>query len=58
MAHRVELLAQELGLAATAIWTFDDEVVAGVVGVDGIDLAPHLLIALRGAATEARDVSR
>ncbi|WP_437610996.1 SagB family peptide dehydrogenase [Sorangium sp. So ce834] len=58
MAHRVELLAQELGLAATAVWTFDDEVVARVVGVDGIDLAPHLLIALRGAATEARDVSR
>ncbi|WP_437600692.1 SagB family peptide dehydrogenase [Sorangium sp. So ce590] len=58
MAHRVELLAQELGLAATTVWAFDDEVVARVVGVDGIDLAPHLLIALRGAATEARDVSR
>ncbi|WP_437755143.1 SagB family peptide dehydrogenase [Sorangium sp. So ce1389] len=58
MAHRVELLAQELGLAATTVWAFDDEAVARVVGVDGIDLAPHLLIALRGAAMEARDVSR
>jgi SagB-type dehydrogenase family enzyme len=49
MTHRVELVAQELGLSATPFWQFDDAALAAALGVDGIDLCPHLLIALEAS---------
>ncbi len=46
MAHRVHLLARELGFVATPFWRFEDEAVAEALGVDGIDRCPQVAIAI------------
>jgi len=46
MAHRVALVAAELGWSAMSAWRFDDAAAATALDVDGIDLCPHFLIGL------------
>lgn len=50
VAHRIEAIAAQISLRARATWEFDDERLADVLGVDGLDLAPTMLIAV-GRAT-------
>ena len=50
VAHRIDALASRISLRTQLIWEFDDERLTGVLGVDGLSLAPTLLIALGHAA--------
>lgn len=54
MAHRLVLLAGQLGLSAEMAWEFHDEPLARLLEVDGLRLAPMMLVALyRDAAPKA-----
>jgi SagB-type dehydrogenase family enzyme len=46
VAHRLEALAARTSLHSRTIWEFDDERLADVLGVDGLNLAPTMVIAL------------
>lgn len=50
VAHRIDALASRISLRTQPIWEFDDERLSDVLGVDGLSLAPTLLIALGHAA--------
>jgi SagB-type dehydrogenase family enzyme len=49
VTHRLETLASRIGLQTRMTWQFDDERLAEVLGVDGLGLAPTMLIAWRRA---------
>jgi SagB-type dehydrogenase family enzyme len=51
VAHRLDLLARQLGLHIRLAWHFADQSIAGILGVDGLRLAPSLLVALEQGQT-------
>ncbi|PRQ08298.1 SagB family peptide dehydrogenase [Enhygromyxa salina] len=46
MAHRINILARSLGLEASPQLDFDDDAWCRCLGVDGVDLAPVLVVGL------------
>jgi SagB-type dehydrogenase family enzyme len=46
MAHRLELLASAVSLWCRQTWDFDDQGLAKLLGVDGANLAPTMVVAL------------
>ena len=52
MAHRLGLVATRAGWRCRATWDFDDQQLSAVLGVDGRDLVPAVVLALRRTADQ------
>lgn len=48
VCHRVDLLAAQVGVALSFVSEFSDDALSRLLGVDGFDLAPMMLLALKG----------
>ncbi len=48
LAHRLDLLTQQIGLGIELAWNFYDEQLADLVGLDGIELAASMLAIISG----------
>jgi SagB-type dehydrogenase family enzyme len=55
VAHRLDAVAEQNHVRTRATWQFDDERLADVLGIDGMGLAPTLLVALERTSPGCAD---